>query len=150
MGEQFNNLDPNQMPLTTTIEDIGIYTPYYNNQAAVSVKADIDVVQDLKNVSDEQKQKIDNLESMAISHDSKINYHDTEIHDIKEILNTLVDKIVVPNVIANKALDKLQEFITTNTRVLTDRQGLTTKMVEVSRLEGAIHKIKEVLNGASK
>lgn len=146
-----NELDPNKIPLATTIGDIGIYNPYYNDQAQVSLKADIDVVQDLRNVSDEQKQKIDNLESMAISHDSKINYHDSEIHEIKDILNTLVDKIVTPNVIANHALDKLQEFITTNTRVLTDTKGLTTKMVEVSRLEGAIHKIKEVLNnGASK
>lgn len=145
-----NDLDPNKIPLATTIENMGIYTPYYNEQAQVAIKADIDVVQDLRDVSDEQKRKIDNLESMAINHDSKINYHDVEIHDIKEIISTLVEKIVTPNAIANQALDKLQEFITTNTRVLTDKQGLTTKMVEVSRLEGAMHKIKEVLNGTSK
>jgi hypothetical protein len=144
-----NELDPDKMPLTTTIGDMGIYPRYYDAKAQVAIKADIDVVQDLRNVSDEQKQKIDNLESMAISHDSKINYHDTEIHNIKETLSNIVDKIVTPNVIANQALDKLQEFITTNTRVLTDKQGLTTKMVEVSRLEGAIHKIKEVLNNGA-
>lgn len=50
-----------------------------------------------------------------------------------------------PGLIANRMLDKVDSFIAKHKKVLTDKQGLTTEMVEVSHLNEMVRQLREVI-----
>ena len=50
-----------------------------------------------------------------------------------------------PGLIANRVLDKVDSFIAKHKKMLTDNQGLTTEVVEVSHLNEMVKQLREVI-----
>lgn len=79
----------------------------------------------------------------------KESQHDREIYEIREEVKEALAIVKYPGLIANRVLDKVDSFIAKYKKVLTDKQGLTTEMVEVSKLNEMIKQLRGVIKNGN-
>jgi uncharacterized protein YeeX (DUF496 family) len=125
MGEELNNLfQPYNIG--------GVTMPY---DACDGISIDIH----------DTKQEIADLEQAVRNNQVSLNLHDQYISELRQQVQDAMLNIIYPGRIASLLLDKIEKFIATNAKVITTDTGLTTKMIEVSQLEGAIKKLREIV-----
>lgn len=129
MGEELNNL----------------FQPYNIGGVTMPYGACDDISIDIHDT----KQEIAELEQAISNHQVSLNLHEQYISELRQQIQDAMLNIMYPGRIANLLLDKLEEFLNTNAKVITTNTGLTTKMVEASQLEGAIKKLREVVTNGN-
>lgn len=129
MGEELNNL----------------FQPYNIGGVAMPYDACDGISIDIHDT----KQEIAELEQAISNHQVSLNLHEQYISELRQQIQDAMLNIMYPGRIANLLLDKLEEFLNTNAKVITTNTGLTTKMVEASQLEGAIKKLREVVTNGN-
>lgn len=111
----------------------------------LATKAEISDIQDLRDRHDDNKRDIQRIMDVTQMHDIKICEQDREIYEIREQVKEALMIVKYPGLIANRMLDKVDSFIAKHKKVLTDKQGLTTEMVEVSQLNEMVRQLREVI-----
>ena len=118
-------------------------------QLATTVQLDTyvkkDAFQDAIDLSVENKNDINNIKEITQIHDMRISQQDREIYDLREKVKEALAVLHHPGLIANRMLDKAEDFIQTYKNVLTDSNGQTVEMIEVSKLKTMIEKLREAI-----
>lgn len=78
-------------------------------------------------------------------HESRINCQDQRIYEVEERVKEALMIVKYPGLIANRVLDKVDSFISKHKKTLTDKQGQTVEMVEVSKLDEMVRLLREVV-----
>lgn len=112
-------------------------------------KAEISDIQDLRDRHDDNKRDIQRIMDVTQMHEIKLCEQDREIYDIREQVKEALMIVKYPGLIANRMLDKVDSFIAKHKKVLTDKQGLTTEMVEVSHLNEMVRQLREVIKNGN-
>lgn len=115
----------------------------------LATKAEISDIQDLRDRHDDNKRDIQRIMDVTQMHDIKICEQDREIYEIREQVKEALMIVKYPGLIANRMLDKVDSFIAKHKKVLTDKQGLTTEMVEVSQLNEMVRQLREVIKNGN-
>lgn len=123
--------------------------PYYdslgiNPYGPTVQKSDSDI-QDLRNRHDDNRRDIEDIKNVTQIHDMRISQQDREIYDLREKVKEALAVLHHPGLIANRMLDKAESFIHTYKSVLTDKNGQTVEMIEVSKLNTMIEKLREAI-----
>ena len=111
----------------------------------LATKAEVSDIQDLRDRHDDNKRDIQRIMDVTQMHDMRICSQDREIYEIREQVKEALMIVKYPGLIANRMLDKVDSFIAKHKKVLTDKQGLTTEMVEVSQLNEMVRQLREVI-----
>ena len=128
------------------IDPLGPYTTHYYGPPPQKM----DAIQDLRDRHDDNRRDIEDMKNITQMHDMRICQQDREIYEIREKVKEALAIVQYPGLIANRMLDKLCEFVAKHKKVLTDKKtGVTTEMIEVSDLAGAIDKIREVIKNGN-
>ena len=118
-------------------------------QLATTVQLDTyvkkDAFQDAIDLSVENKNDINNIKEITQIHDMRISQQDREIYDLREKVKEALAILHHPGLIANRMLDKAEDFIQTYKNVLTNSNGQTVEMIEVSKLKTMIEKLREAI-----
>lgn len=125
------NLNGEPMQLATTV------------QLNTYVKKD--AFQEAIDLSVENKNDINNIKEITQIHDMRLSQQDREIYDLREKVKEALAVLHHPGLIANRMLDKAEDFIQTYKNVLTDSNGQTVEMIEVSKLKTMIEKLREAI-----
>lgn len=112
-------------------------------------KAEISDIQDLRDRHDDNKRDIQRIMDVTQMHEIKLCEQDREIYEIREQVKEALMIVKYPGLIANRMLDKVDSFIAKHKKVLTDKQGLTTEMVEVSQLNEMVRQLREVIKNGN-
>ena len=115
----------------------------------LATKAEISDIQDLRDRHDDNKKDIQRIMDVTQMHDMRIHSQDREIYNIREQVKEALMIVKYPGLIANRMLDKVDSFIAKHKKVLTDKQGLTTEMVEVSQLNEMVRQLREVIKNGN-
>lgn len=118
-------------------------------QLATTVQLDTyvkkDAFQEAIDLSVENKNDINNIKEITQIHDMRLSQQDREIYDLREKVREALAVLHHPGLIANRMLDKAESFIHTYKSVLTDKNGQTVEMIEVSKLNTMIEKLREAI-----
>ena len=100
-----------------------------------------------------KEEQIDNdvnhLKELGQINEMRINEHDRRIYDIEEKVKEALLIMKHPGIIANRVLDKVDSFISKHKKTLTDKQGQTVEMVEVSKLDEMMRLLREVIKNGN-
>lgn len=148
MPIDYNNNDELKATIASTssigIDPLGPYTTHYYGPPPQKT----DAIQDLIE-RQENKRDIEEIKNITQLHDIRICQQDREIYDIREKVKEALAVLHHPGLIANRVLDKVDSFITKYKKVLTDKQGVTTEMVEVSKLNEMVKQLREVIKNGN-
>lgn len=118
-------------------------------QLATTVQLDTyvkkDALQEIMDLGVENKNDIQDIRNVTQIHDMRISQQDREIYDLREKVKEALAVLHHPGLIANRMLDKAESFIHTYKSVLTDKNGQTVEMIEVSKLNTMIEKLREAI-----
>lgn len=104
-----------------------------------------DPVQDLRDRHDDNRRDIEEIKNVTQIHDVRISQQDMQIYEIREQVKEALAIIHHPGLISNRVLDKLDQFIAKNKKVLTDKHGGTIEVIDIRDLGTAIQKLREVI-----
>lgn len=79
----------------------------------------------------------------------KESQHDREIYEIREEVKEALAIVKYPGLIANRVLDKIEDFIESRKKAMTTPQGLTTEVLSVSELRSALKTLREVVKNGN-
>ena len=118
-------------------------------QLATTVQLDTyvkkDALQEIMDLGVENKNDIQDIRNVTQIHDMRLSQQDREIYDLREKVKEALAVLHHPGLIANRMLDKAESFIHTYKSVLTDKNGQTVEMIEVSKLNTMIEKLREAI-----
>ena len=125
------------------VPGVNPYGPAVSNPLVT--KGEVSDIQDLRDRHDDNKRDIDKLKDVTQTHDIRICQQENEIYKISEQVKEALMIVKYPGLIANRVLDKVDSFIAKHKKMLTDNQGLTTEVVEVSHLNEMVKQLREVI-----
>lgn len=118
------------------------------NPYGIQIQQDLDLKVDTSDFQEVKTQQ-DLLSEVTRENSDRLNIHDQMIEDLRQQMQDALKVLTTPGLIADKALDKLLQFITKHKKTLTDKSGTTIEMISIPKLTEAIERIREVLNNGN-
>lgn len=99
---------------------------------------------------EEQQKDIESLKNAMTGLNCRVNNQDNRMWEIQEQIQEALAIMRYPGLIANRMLDKVEQFISKYKKVFTDKKsGKTLEIVEVSQLEGMVRELREVVKNGN-
>lgn len=88
---------------------------------------------------------LDSVKQQAQYNDVRITQAEIQLYDIREQVKEALAIIKHPGLIANRVLDKLDQFIAKHKKDMFDSNNNMVEIIEIKDLEDAISQLREVI-----
>ena len=109
-----------------------------------------DPVKGINESIEEQTKDIESLKDATVNLNCRMHNIDGQMWEIREKIEEALAIMKYPGLIANRLLDKVDQFIAKYKKVFTEKSsGKTLEVVEVSQLEGMMRELREVVKNGN-